>query len=387
MQTAVHEAAYFPTIKWKQGERAALASCRAGSRRLLIPNIVLPPAGAFDHDKGRPLSPSEHVRSFGPRLAEVWGQVPAFVDAVLIDDAQHAEGLSAHPLTELLERARLHRAIACPVTSLDRTGAYQDAVVRFVDRQTRLPISLRVSAAELETRSLRRDIASLLSTLRTQAAQVFLNIDFADNIPLTREAAEDFVALLEERLNNFPYLHEWLQIAVSMTSFPVKPAIKAGQTIDYPRVDWAIYRRLVGERQLLRTPAYGDYAVDAAPFSKAVEKVIPSAQFRHTSEIAYTIVKGKQAKKPLGYKEIYPVADRLVALDGFPRGTRSDGDVYADALSSRAVGPGSAPKWRWAATDHHFSLVTKGVGLLTDRPVIEDATQASEGEQWSLFSS
>lgn len=90
----VQEASYFPTIKWKQGERDALASMGAGNRKLLVPIIIVPAAGEFDPEKKRALSASEHIKSFGPRLAASWGQRPAFIDAVLVDDAEHAEGLA-----------------------------------------------------------------------------------------------------------------------------------------------------------------------------------------------------------------------------------------------------------------------------------------------------
>jgi GNAT superfamily N-acetyltransferase len=110
---------YLAVMKWKYGESSALRTARVDRGRL-HPLFEMPPAGDYDHEKQRPLSPTEHIRLFGPRLRERWGQRPAFIDAKMVDDEIHRQGLARHPLTELLERARLARALALPVTSLAR---------------------------------------------------------------------------------------------------------------------------------------------------------------------------------------------------------------------------------------------------------------------------
>jgi hypothetical protein len=43
-------------MKWKQGESTALGTARVDRERL-IPLFDMPPAGDFDHEKRRPLSP------------------------------------------------------------------------------------------------------------------------------------------------------------------------------------------------------------------------------------------------------------------------------------------------------------------------------------------
>src|SRR5262245_46832336 len=118
-------------LKWKQGESTALSTARVDRDRL-IPLFDMPPAGAFDPEKRRPLTPTEHIRLFGHRLQQRWGQRIAFVDAAKIDDELHKAGLTRHPLTELLEKARAARAIALPVTSVNRSEDYQRATRRFV---------------------------------------------------------------------------------------------------------------------------------------------------------------------------------------------------------------------------------------------------------------
>ena len=78
-------------LKWKQGERAALTTYCNGPGRLHV-LFDMPPAGDFDHEKHRPLTPTEHIKMFGRRLRDAWGNRVAFVDASCIDDELHREG-------------------------------------------------------------------------------------------------------------------------------------------------------------------------------------------------------------------------------------------------------------------------------------------------------
>ena len=69
---------FLAILKWKQGERAALTTYRRGPSRLHV-LFDMPPAGDFDHEKQRPLTPTEHIKMFGRRLRDAWGNRVAFV--------------------------------------------------------------------------------------------------------------------------------------------------------------------------------------------------------------------------------------------------------------------------------------------------------------------
>ena len=123
---------FLAILKWKQGERTALTTFRPGPSRLHV-LFDMPPAGDFDNEKLRPLTPTEHIKMFGRRLRDAWSNRVAFVDARCVDDALHKEGFSRHPLTELLERARLAGSLACPTIGLGHSDEYRAAVRRFVE--------------------------------------------------------------------------------------------------------------------------------------------------------------------------------------------------------------------------------------------------------------
>ena len=181
---------------------------------------------------------------------------------------------------------------------------------------------------------------------------------------------EPFAELLEERIYNLPSPLGWLKIIVALTSFPIELKMKSNEVKLFPRTDWLTYQSLIKrEPEFTEKVGFGDYAVDSAPFIKAVKGVIPSAHLRYSTPSDYLIVKGTQVKKPVGYGAIFSVADTLAARDEYIGADFSDGDKFISRLSKRDPGTttGNASTWRWAATDHHFARVLDDLRLLAGR--------------------
>lgn len=232
-------------------------------------------------------------------------------------------------------------------------------------------------------------LLELLNYLRCGPDRVVLMVDFAKEGGLKAHEVEPFVAeVLEERLYNLPSLFRWLKVVATFTSFPTVLQMKPGETKLFPRTDWMTYRRLIErEPDLLRTIAFGDYAIDSAPFEKLIGPVIPSAHLRYTTPDSYLIVKGHQAKKPVGYAEIYPVADTLAGRDEFMGASFSDGDGFVSRLALRGseTTPGNAWKWRWAGTDHHFACVLGDLRVVAGREPESERAPSDVGFQASLL--
>lgn len=361
---------YVPILKWKLGERHALFTLRGPLRTSLLPLFLLPPSGDFDHEKGRRLAPLEHIRCFGKRLYGAWGRQPAFVDAVGIDDEEHRRGLAVHPLTELLGRAQVAKASAFPATMMNRSSEYQEAVQRFASSNPMSPICIRVTASDLENGSFAADLLSLIDRLDSSPDRVLLILDFGTMGAPNIQEVEPLAELLTTSIYNLPRPFEWLRVVAAFTSFPASlSAVKPGDAQLFPRTDWMIYRGLIErEPRLISSVAFGDYAVDSAPFGQT-GRAPPSANFRYTTESDYLIVKGQQAKKPVGYSAIYPVADALIARDEFRGPEFSDGDAFFERLARRdpEITTGNASTWRWAGTDHHLARVVEDLRSLAGR--------------------
>jgi hypothetical protein len=69
-----------PKLPWKKGEIDSFKSTSSTVNGFTTPIFVVPPAGGFDHDAQRILSPGEHIKLFGPRLYEARRSLPVFVD-------------------------------------------------------------------------------------------------------------------------------------------------------------------------------------------------------------------------------------------------------------------------------------------------------------------
>lgn len=357
---------YLVHLKWKQGERRAASSFR-GNREDAAFLFDMPPAGAFDHEEGRVLLPTEHIQQFGPKLFRALGRRPVFIDAAMVDDELHRKGLSAHPLTELLERARLAGALALPVTGPGRSKEYQLAVRQFCVAHPNLPICFRIDAGVYvdDARGLERELRLLVFELECQPSNVLLDIDFG---ALNPHDVNGFSDLLVEWLNALPYLHDWKNIALSLTAFPERPKVKAGQVGRFPRNDWAVYKRVIAHgATLLRHPMYGDYAVEY-PGPGVVGQIVPVAQFRYTWDNNTVIYKGASVKKPNGLKAILPVADALVDSGEFSGPEFSLGDKFIQSLKSERSATGNASTWRWATTDHHLTQVLSDLRQLRGLP-------------------
>lgn len=364
-------AIYLAALKWKQGEARAVATAKRSDREDMAILFDMPPAGDYDHELGRTPTPTEHIRLFGPRLEKHCGSMPVFVDALRVDDARHSDGLRTHPLTELLERGRLHGGRPCPVTNIDRSEGYQRAVERFCRHHPQLPIAIRLTASQLEGPALDVELSGLLALLGCEPERVFLVIDFGAP-DLHEETVLPFAELIAERLNELPNLYRWLNIAVLATAFPENIRIQAGQSKRFHRLEWLAYQSLCNmSEKLLRRPIFGDYALEY-PGRYVTGKAQPTAQFRYTTPIEYLVHKGKTTKKPNGYAVIREVADHLVGEADFKGPAYSLGDDFVNSLANRTGGTGNASTWRWAWTDHHLTTVLHGLRELLGIPAREE---------------
>jgi hypothetical protein len=348
------QAIYMPQLKWKKGERRALKSVGSARSGRLLPAFKIPPAGGFDPDQQRVLTTVEYLHSFGRQLADCWDRRLALIDAELIDDQHHSEAVADHPLTALIERARLAGANAAPIFGLGNSPDYHRAVRKYAERNPAASACLRVKLEELESIPDAKTLAEFASQLGLTLSSVILLLDGG---PLEIVDVEDFTHLLSGQLARLIAPNTWARVFWSATSFPEKPRLKAGLDGDFPRADWNLYRTILANRaEFPIVPMFSDYALEYpsayAPFNGA-----PSAHLRYSSPEHYHIFKGPSVRKEGGYKAIFEVARRLVSSGVFSGAEFSSGDAFIQHLSGRAGRTGDAPTWRWSATDHHFTLV------------------------------
>lgn len=381
-------ARYMPKLPWKKGERDAFRTASSKINTDTVPIFIIPPAGDFDHDMGRITSPAEHVRMFGPRLWEARKDKPVFIDARYLDDDRHRIEFNVHPVTALLERARLAKAHAWPLTSYGRSDAYQEAVAK-AHIQHGYPIAMQIGLSDLGGPNLDTRLKSLCNQVSCDPKDAVLVID-AGPLQLGDEQKEElFADALVPILNDLPNLYEWSQIAFSATSLSDPQKIKQGQQKTIRRSEWFVFRKLVSKKsELSRLPAYSDFGVEFTS-NLAPRKAMPSAKLSYTTDESHYYAKGENVKKA-GYKAIYPVAKTVVSSGHFKGPEFSQGDAKIWKLSLEEDSTGNAPTWKWAVADHHLEVISRQISAVLGEkiPTFAQTTEsiALQPELFSLIS-
>ena len=379
------KALYFPTQKWKEGEYKGAATLQEHQKDLMAPIYLMPPPGSFDHEDGKVLTPDEHIKSFGARIAANWTQRLCFIDAGQIDRPEYAAAAGGeHPLKALFERSLIYnpRSFVAPATALDRTLAYQAAAAKILALHPELPVCIRVTPLDFEGPDARKRIDSLLGTLNVRPDRSVLVLDAAE-LELSDPAI--FSELLANMINALPYLHQWKQLVVALCALPLDLKAPPRQTTRFKRTDWDVYSRLWKKHaagELLRLPAYSDYGTENASFAPA-GKVRPATQLRYTSETEIAIHKGENTKTG-GYKGIFPVAVKVVEDVAFKGGNFSAGDLAIENLARRPRGTGNASSWKQYGVSHHQTLILSQLMAMAGK-VPAKAAQLDETEQFELI--
>jgi hypothetical protein len=366
---------YMPQAKWKAGERRAFRTASTQADRF-IPAFKITPAGGFDPDEQRVLSPTEYLSRFGHQLAESRDRRLAFIDAELIDDERHRQAVGVHPLTELLERARLCGANAAPIFSRGSSAEYKMATRRFLKRDGNAVACFRVGLEELEEISSASELLEYILDLGGKPECTVLLIDGG---PLQIDDPDDLAQLLAVQMARLVTRDTWLRVFWSATSFPHKPKIKSGMLARFPRTDWKVFEailRIRGEFPVV--PMFSDYMLEF-PADYAPMRVSPTAKLLYSTESEYIYCKGRSTRSDGKYSNIFPVAAQLVASHEMKSADYSRGDAYIHKLSRGVGKTGNASMWRWCSTDHHLTMVdeqlTMAFGISRERLVPSSAAE------------
>ena len=229
----------------------------------------------------------------------------------------------------------------------------------------------------------------MLAQIKCEPSQCFLVMDFKALVAPTGDLLDEFVEILADRIADLPFVHSWMGLAIALSSFPTAVKLKPGDVKEYARTDLALYEKLItNPKGLLRTPMYGDYAVDPSPVQKPQRRT-PSAHLRYSTPLIYAIAKGTTVKKPYGYEAIYPVADLLVSQPYYAGPDYSDGDAYISGLNKRNEKTGNAAKWRWASTDHHLTTNVDAIatvyGITKVAPTVAPEVKAVQVDMFNYL--
>ncbi|MCF8078618.1 MAG: beta family protein [Desulfobacterales bacterium] len=357
----VKENQYVPILKAKMGEYSAVTDLHPDVRERITPLFEIPPI-SWDFINDTPAKTiDQHLRRTPDQLAACWGEGrPVFIDLFQVQNESMEDG--AHPLTHLFDELRASGFSAVPVTGLERSGAYQDAVEEAIERDG-LGLCLRINTRDLDDEDFQALLSSLLDNFDLDRNQVDLLLDL-ESIPDEQIGFQTRAVL--SYLNDLPGIREWRSLILSATAFPETMAdIDKNSIGATTRAEWLIWSMLFGARERIeRLPAFSDYTiVHPEPFDMDPRIMQLGAKIKYTSDREWIIVKGESIKRG-GSEQTHRLCQRLTGLPEYSGRDFSWADQHIDSCANERTGPGNQMTWVRVGVNHHITYVVRQIASL-----------------------
>lgn len=352
---------YYPILKGKAGEIAAVARTPLEHRGFFTPIVEVPPP-EITGDDGERASADAHVRRFAARLADGWCDGPGFfVDCGQVESFGRMAG-GEGPLEYLMEVLAGERGLrVAPGLRTTAFGAADDAL-RPLFRRFGPRVCIR-----LTDRDFRFDVGSWLagelrrwgvSPLSTHVIVDLGRVGEGDTFAKTLAAGAVVRSLVHAS-------GEWRGIAVAATGMPDSVGTLEPDTVHrVRRHERALWNNLPREG-VPRKLAYGDYGVTGAGISQfdPTRMRPPGPKVRYTVRDEYVIV--RRARGQRGDAEGHRLlAKRIRALPDYSGRGFSWGDAYIDDSAAGAKVSRQSSMWIAASTSHHLRFVLAQLGLV-----------------------
>jgi Beta protein len=365
---------YIPILRWKQAERFALHRLRSEDKARITPLIEITPKSflAKKRDKGisspEPDSlipdgnnlapePGAVLRRHAKEVLRFWGNTPLFLDLNHIEGVVPAINGDIHALTYFSDVGRSYCLKIVPVTELERSAAYQNAVAAVL-KTDQSGVCLRVSISELVDNACNERLQNGLARLGARVNQTDLLLDYGVFDP-------DAPTILE-LLAHVPRLKDWRSLTVARGAFPKDlQGFKPGSH-KIVRSDWINWRNESRKRGRLRWPSFSDYTVQYGRYVEPVDNANPSASIRYTLPEEWLIMRGEGIFNDNGPGRAQWNANAMLLSerDEFYGSNFSDGDTYIDEMSRKQKDHGSPMTWIRAGLNHHMSVAARQIAAL-----------------------
>ena len=325
---------YYPILKWKAGEKNALAQLKHKS-------------GCF----------TPIIELVVPCVAETFFEelVPLYNEPIFLD-LTHYPGSSEKLLEEFISYAVGNNQEFIPVISYENLSL----IPRLQD--TKIAIKLTVPEAN--------------NVMSNEALLAFLSQMYPNNqfiiildggLVLNQSTANSSYNSFKKLLST-PYLASasFDQVIVTLTSFPEQLNIPpAGENHYFERYDINIYRYLLRhfkENSVFHKLSYADYGVtkftdSELDFSKMKNGILP--KIKYTTFDSYIVLKGKKSVRT--YTDM---SKEIIESDYYFGKDFSFGDLDIYKRGTKQSGPGNNTQWVTINANHHISVVLEQLSNL-----------------------
>lgn len=338
---------YLPILKWKQGEREALANLSPNQRSKITPIIEIV-------DERSPDQFIEELKFY---------QDMVYFDTLVVDEDRSL-------LTLLIDKACKGGTLLAPVL-------YPDDIVdadslpfdKLTSIAVRLPVPENIEGPT-HTNTFRM--------LQQLASQYSLKISLIIDLGIITESRQASIAyaLLDMFLKQFSVeLVKYKQIAICSSSFPeTLTDIEAGSSASYRRYDIRLLQRLLNDESVTTSIrnrlAYSDYGVTKftetdIDFSRLRYGILPKV--RYTTDESYYVLKGKKdhttGEMIVSYKDL---ARKLKNAEFYFGKDFSYGDTMISEIAMPNDRIGNSKNWVTYCVNHHVSVVIAQLSTLSD---------------------
>ncbi len=343
---------YTPLLRWKAGEREALAQISPAAKANVEPLILLgseqyaatksPPKKAPKRIPKKAPPPAHEA--FVQQLVETWGTD----GSVLLDASALIETGSGHHLDRIAQDARKAGLQLMPATMLAVDPKYQAAVRRMVSTDHR-GAALRVKLADLAA------APTWLVSWMLSPAETDLIIDLGNSVG-------DVAALGVPVLDAFATLHQgasWRSVTLAGSSIPqMLSGFKIGATT-LARSELTLWRKLVAHGLPYRID-FGDYAT-VAPDALTID--VPGSfpiNVKYTLKDDFFIRHGVRTAGLGGIERHIQFRDHAKSIHRLAtRGKLADcwGDGQIDRIATDpSTSAGSPAKWVAYSVNRHIEI-------------------------------
>ena len=349
---------YVAVLRFKRGERIALANLDSDVRERLTPLIEFPNR-LLRPSKSSP-TPMMVLRQLAVDLSQSWqDERPVFCDVNML---RLIHGVSGHPLDVLGAESLTRGGRLIPVLHFGHHESIELCqAIRGVLASHRRGMAFRVSPMALRLSSSEEVLHGMLARYQVEPSEVDLIID--------QRLVHDGSLLFAEFMNRIPWMQSWRSLILLSGSFPKDLSEFAPGEHSIKRVEWHLWMKSWRSRQIERCPSFSDYTTQHPFYREPPLMANFSASIRYAADGKWVLMRGEgvRNKGSAGFDQWPANAQLLYERQEFCGADFSEGDRW---IAERAADPsmtGTAESWLANSINHHMTFVANSLSSLPSR--------------------
>lgn len=332
---------YYPVLRWKQGEQAALQNLSVSTKGLISPIVDFP--DNCEHTDNR-------VSNFCRDAIAVWGvNRPFYVDLGTIDYG--VTPIGTHPAAQLLMNAHTAGLEIIPVITTDIDFNLLSAISSSYSLGYFQRIALRILRDEEATAH--TDAASAIQEIGIEGNNCDLIIDLGD---VTTGSIQSNFRILQSLLLQFGMNYRKI-ICVSGAFDPSEVQTDSNGRIHRNDLLLWIHARQLPELNRLE---FGDYTT--------VQALLEEVQYQGAPKIKYTLdqewymIKGHRSRARDNQRQ--QLSQHIINQQFYRGVAYSFGDNRINQCATGLWGPGSAANWVSNDISQHITFVANQLNAI-----------------------